>query len=90
MAMNTFSMIPSVFSVSLKNVTGRIVRADKVSAFPAGHPSRGHDPMLRDSRLMRLHYSSRLMPDASWPRHESERGCQTTQLNQTTKQATKG
>ena len=90
MAMNTFSMIPCVFSVSLKNVAGRIVSADQVQTLPTGLPSRGQRMLPRESSLMRLHYPSTSVPDASWPRQARERGCEATKLNQTANKATKG
>ena len=93
MAKNTFSMIPSVFSVSLKNVGGRIAFAGQSTVLPAGLTSRGQRSLPPQSpSLMQMRYRETAMPYASWPadRRPGGNGCNPTKLGRLTKTATKG
>lgn len=92
MAMNTFSMIPSVFSVSLKNVSGHIAFAGQTTVLPTGLMSRGQrslPPQLPS--MMRERYQDTAMPHASWLKDSRsiERGCSRTALNRNSKPAAK-
>ena len=92
MTQSTFSMIPCVFSVSLKNVGGRIVCANQATLLPTGLTSRRQHTLPSQSRMSRPRYSEAAMPRASWPedRRPDESGCNPTHLNRLTKPATKG
>ena len=92
MTQSTFSMIPCVFSVSLKNVSGRIVCASQATLPSTGLMSRRQHTLPSQSRMSRERYCETAKPGASWPidRRPGESGCNPTHLNRLTKPATKG
>ena len=91
MVLNTFSMIPSVFSVSLKNVSGRIAFANQMTMRPTGLTSRRQRTLPSQSRLSQQRYREIAKPGASWPAdcRPGERGCHATKLGRLNKSAAK-
>ena len=92
MTQSTFSMIPCVFSVSLKNVGGRIVCANQATLPSTGLMSRRQHTLPSQSRMSHQRYRETAKPGASWPAdcRPGESGCKATHLNRLTKPATKG
>lgn len=91
MALSTISMIPSVFSVALKNVEGRIAFANQATALPTGLTSRGQRQLPQPTRMPER-YRVAATPHATWPadRRPGERsrcGSHMASLNRLSKPA---
>jgi hypothetical protein len=91
MALTTISMIPSVFSVALKNVEGRIAFANQATTLPTGLTSRGQRLLPQPSRMPER-YRVAATPHATWPAdcrpgERSQCGLRKASLNRLSKPA---